>query len=315
MAKQRPGTRKGRNTVRVFEKKASRALSGNQATVVMGVSLPRPMGMSAVIKLRGLPRAGDYYRESTAVDRTLMVIWPPAAKQIDARQWEITYTYAPRSEHPVKRPDPPTDPLEAPPVIRFRSERVEEFVLVDKDDNPIINSADEPYAAQNYPRRIGHLTITRNEPTFVIAEIEPYYDTLNDKVWWGFAKGTVKFEDATAEDVRENGLTYCRVTYDFLIDRRRGWKLRLLDCGPYAWQMPEGEGAAIRVWPKDDEKQRYEGMFLLDGAGFKLSDEKIAAGEFEWNEFAMHHEKDWSDLLLSPEDIEAAKGKPKKKKK
>jgi len=120
----------------------------------------------------------------------------------------------------LKASDP--NPLNRPPIVRWRPGKKSEETDTDQNGNPILNAATDAFkrgVKRNFSVR--YLTITRYEPYYDQGEATLYTDTTNDGAigFEGntFAAGQVYcISIAPAEEYQENPL-YVKIQYDFEI--------------------------------------------------------------------------------------------------
>lgn len=85
--------------------------------------------------------------------------------------WRISATFSTEVEESQSSYDPGTDPTVWTPIYETKFERLQEVVTVDKDGDPIANSAGQPFP--------GGMTITRLIPIWEFFQLEP--DSVTDE--------------------------------------------------------------------------------------------------------------------------------------
>ena len=225
-------------------------------------------GWMHAINAAGVPLYGSVYSFGGEF-HPLLKLKSKNAERLDDNSpiWRVSCQYNTLASEET---DDPEDPELNLPEIGLRFEKKTEIIYVNRVRtglSPITNSAGSiindpvPTHEVSYPV----LTITRNESIFrdVPGIARRYADAVNSDSYFGASAGECKIQSITANverKKREDGSyqSYWKVTYE-IAHREEGWKLTLLDTGPY--YIDE-----LRKIPFIDEYgHQYEG--LLDGSG------------------------------------------------
>jgi hypothetical protein len=226
------------------------------------------------------------------------------------RQWSLHYefdTIAPDEEKPEE-----PNPLNRPPKYSIRKEQKQRIMWKDHTPapdgpKPVVNSALGRFAQpvmENRSRLV--IVVTRNEAFYNIPLAVAFFDTVNDRVFWGNAPNHALCESITASKVWErygNGeIGYWEVAYELHFDRD-GWDLEVLDEGTFerTQELVYDHGEMVRrvKVPRDHDGIPYVGPILLDGHGAALSAARIAAGDVEYLTFKQYDPANF-DLLNLP---------------
>ena len=176
----------------------------------------------------------------------------------------------------------PANPLAAPAEISYGASESTEGCLYDRSPQPADwNPIEEgkwlglPYANtagdrfDEFKERESSelvITVVTNEEAYNPNEMETYSHTVNDAVvtidGQGYAAGTLKLSPITAAKVRENNLSFYKVTKTVKA-RRDGWDDRLFDIG-----LNELDYTTPQPPPRKTKCGRRP---ILDGAGLKIS--------------------------------------------
>lgn len=208
----------------------------------------------------------------------------------DGCGWFITADYGPFD--PTNQPE---NPLDEPPEVDGEGAQFEEIADQDRDGNPIVNSAGDPFdppLTKDDSRPV--VRVVRNEPTFSLALAYQYRDKVNGQAWLGAEPRTVK-----AAPVKFRRLFhptcgfYFQVAYEFAFNPK-GWTRRPLDAG--LRQKVDGAFEPIK-----DKGEPVSAPVPLDGAGQALA----ADAEPQYLEFEVYEEIDFSsafnlDVVLGP---------------
>jgi hypothetical protein len=142
----------------------------------------------------------------------------------DGLQYRVRLSYGPRNV----RDDGPAQgdglvnwvmaPWETPPELAWTSEEEEVHLGFDRDGNPLLNTAGDPFDP-TIPTRISTpiLKVTRTQrPPFLPAWITTYKNVVNDAEWQGFPAESVLCRDITADRIwdADHGKLW-RTTYTF----------------------------------------------------------------------------------------------------
>lgn len=218
--------------------------------------------------------------------------------------WRVSVTYSsePLTKQEVEEHNE-TDPLSRPPRISVEFENFEVPIFEDRDGEPILNSAHDPYLDPI----LWPATRKRYHVTFNAATIPEWHDDLEGKVneanvtvvKGGTARAyppdTLLYLPGGISDLKEeDGTTYMEISFS-LLHKRQGWKLRLLDNG---YQYLEGSTKRV-IMVEDDggNPVRPSDPQPLDGSGGILDDPSPANAVF--NEHHVAEEADFSVLPLN----------------
>lgn len=142
--------------------------------------------------------------------------------------WDATVEYGPID--PSVRP---LNPLDEQPRVTWGWAQFQEAVTQDRDGNPILNTAFDPFdppISKDQSRPI--LGLVRNEANFDQDLADSLRDTVNDASWWGAAAGKVKLRSISANRTynADAGGWYWEVSYEFQFNRD-GWNSKPLNAG------------------------------------------------------------------------------------
>lgn len=116
-------------------------------------------------------------------------------------------------------PDGVRDPFSAPPAVRAYGEAEEEALTVDRDGEPILNSAGEPFLdpVPTRPRNTLVIEVTRWERRFTYERILDFKDHVNATDWLGWPSGSLLVKDIqpSRQFLDDVGLVAWEVTYRF----------------------------------------------------------------------------------------------------
>jgi hypothetical protein len=162
------------------------------------------------------------------------------------------------------------DPIDQPTRVFFEAQTFEEICDVDKDGNPICNSAFSPFdppVTRDRTRPV--IRVVRNEATFSDSTILAYADKVNsDVVETVYPARTLKCSAPTAEKkfAQFTGNEYYEVTY-VLHYNEKTWDKSILDAG-YEELDPADDTKRRKIL--DDSGQPLSSPAMLDGSGHKL---------------------------------------------
>ncbi len=198
-------------------------------------------GALAVASVVGVVRGDSYvigtvsdewYEYDTYVRCNLI---EPAQAAVDGCTWHVTVGYGVMTAEEAA-----DDPTELPYSVSFDGEEREEICDIDRDGNPVVNKARDPFdppVVRDASRSI--LVIERNEGFFDETWATYYRDSVNQDVFTivvqdvprAYAAGTVlcKKIGATIAFSPEIGL-YWKVRYEFQINPD-GWAREPLNAG------------------------------------------------------------------------------------
>jgi hypothetical protein len=204
----------------------------------------------------------------------------------DDSSWVVTVDYAPYD--PTQFPE---NPLNHPIKISWGENRFDQVCFVDRNGNPITNSAGDYF---DPPLTIDDsrptLRIVRNEPSYDPGYATKWKDCLNTGPFFGFNPGYVKMSTPLGDlDYSPVCGYYYIVTYQFEINPN-GWKKNILDQG--LRQIVSGKQQKI----VDDKGEDVTSPALLNGKGAKLA----TGGNPVTLTFNVYQEADFSSLGLDP---------------
>lgn len=215
----------------------------------------------------GVPQIGTAFSFGTDADPTAFVR-RILVRQVSKYIWEVTCDYSSQDYDPVQDV---ANPLMRPPRRQWGSVGFSQGLYEDLDGNAVVNSRGEPYDPPvERERSIQVYTVVRNEPFFDAMSAYQYADAVNSDQFLHAPPGYAKFSHPQAEDHYENGVAYWQVRYEILL-HPLGWDERRLD-----------EGVDTKA---DSDGTKYTVMVPLDGAGDKLSEGEITAGNYVYNTF------------------------------
>lgn len=207
----------------------------------------------------------------------------------DGCTWDVTVTYGPAGG---EVPTFPPNPLDHPIELSWGSQLVDEVIFLDRDGDPITNSAHD-YFEENPPTRARYkiiLNIQRNQATFSTTLAQSYKGTVNDAdftvVSETFAAGLVKCADITGKPIYHPDCGwYWVVSYSFEIDPN-GWAYKPLDRG--VRKLVSGSKVAIT----DAHGEPIADPDFLNGSGAVLT----AGGTPIVLEFDIYPESNFDDF-------------------
>jgi hypothetical protein len=234
-------------------------------------------------------RLGDAYEAFGETDETVFARSFTIAEDAsagDGTVWLITIQYGPGN--PLEFT--PTDPLIQRPKIGFTSTRFQKPADRDIDDEPVVNSAGDPFdppfmVDQTRP----FMTIVRNEPYFSPLLAKDFHNALNAGPWFGRPALEWKCLDITGDESQDpNGDRYWVVTYQFELNEET-WVAQILDIG-----MREKNAAGKKVAITDDRGREVDAPWPLNEDGSK----KAVGAAADFLEFHLYREADFADLNL-----------------
>jgi hypothetical protein len=247
-----------------------------------------------------------------------------SCRKLDCKQkeqskfwWDVTAHY---SDEPLKPPQDP-NPLNRLAVLRFKSVRFDRYIIQDRDQNPIANSANDLYdpgridgsrwsieTEKNYSATaIPNWVLTAvdciNSDPFTISQLGLTVDT-------GLAKvSEIDVSEIKTEWVLGSQIDYrtVKVGIDF---RQDGWQIILLDAGKRAIHkntsdqvgnnaaVPIGSRYYIKVKDMTGAMVRASEPVPLDGTGLVLPEASIPDG-LVYNKFDVYQQFDFSQISFS----------------
>lgn len=204
----------------------------------------------------------------------------------DGLRWLVTAEYGPLNvlEFSVQAP------LDQRPTIRFDKEVFQEPATKDIDDEPVVNSAGDPFDPPiMLDRRWPIMQIVRNEPSYSPLLANDYCGTINNAEWFGRPAKEWKCLDITGEEaVDPDGHRYWVVSYVFQL-KRDTWVERVMDVG---YNELDDDDNRIKILDKNGSPVGSPWPLNEDGT-------KKAAGEAaEFLEFKLLPEVDFSIFNL-----------------
>lgn len=177
--------------------------------------------------------------------------------------WAITLDFGPWN--PLEHTDT-GNPVDQPLRFKLNWTNYPKLATLDKDGNPILNTAYQPY---DPPIEIdgyrGLLTVYRNEATPSLVALISNESYVNASAWNGFAARTVKVTPIALPERQYSQFTgeiYYPMEYPFEIDSNT-WDKNIVNAG--LAQINPTMTAPYRVTPiLDDSGQPLSGPGLLD---------------------------------------------------
>lgn len=222
----------------------------------------------------------------------------------DARQseispyvWEVEITYSTQQADETQFLE---NPLIRPPKETYSTERYQRFGHeVPNFDYNANNAADSPTLAVltsakgrfeggvGLETRRGVLTRVVNLNSFNFkTDVEDWIDRLNSSEWRGVPIGKAKIDDIRVEGPEtENGFRFYVATYVIKVDRKWGWKLRLLDADTH-----HISGGVRKINRDTLTGQPFASPQLLDGSGGLLA----LGSQEKWREYDQFESKDFA---------------------
>lgn len=249
-----------------------------------------------VEKAKGIPKIGEGMGNGTSA---VCVEVNPARDPENIKTWRVAaiYRYYEADENKSGQTDKAVqEKVDEPPSIRSGCAYEEAPLYADRDGNPVVNSAGDPFAERPTGRRkIPWVEITRFEPDGGAIIAPRWDDTVNGDPFWSCEPGQIKIEEIRAErlakQLKEGWLYYWRVTYMFQF-RKEGWSKWIADMGmrelctyyatPTAQGIPDG---TVRPILEDTTGLPVTSPVRLDGRGHKLTppDARTVLLEFNYH--------------------------------
>jgi len=212
-------------------------------------------GSETILTASGLPRRFNLLPSGSAWCQKVS-----ASRQRNApTYWDATASY---TSNFGALPGASLDSIEGVKLkITTTTER--RAVYVDKDGNPVLNSAGERITGLERDYPLLRLTMSGTIDNFYPGQYLEYTGAINSDPWMGGAARTWKCEGVEVEEMgnEEDGLFY-EAQAQFLYDKK-GWVDRLLDCG---WRDITGKNILDPT-----TKDRIVKEWPLNGAGMPLS--------------------------------------------
>lgn len=205
-------------------------------------------------------------------------------------EWVVTGEYSPLIISGA------TNPLEEPTVVSWGSKTYTVAAVKDKDGNPVVNSAGQPFdPPATREEHVIVATITYNSKEYDPTIATQYEDTVNEEAT---VIGTLNVE-ARAARIAEIGadpayfgtVPYWQVAITAEI-KAGLWDRDFLDYGIF--QLVPGTNDKVRM--RTDDGEEVTEPILLDGEGHKLNPQTAAP---VFLTYKMHTETDFSILELA----------------
>ncbi len=165
------------------------------------------------------------------------------------------------------------NPLEQPTIIEWLSASVTEPIDTDIDDNPIVNSSDEPFdppPTEEFDDLL--LRGVYNVAVFNPVDASIYKGAINTDFFLGFDPGQAKVVTYISREIKAiTGNFYVEVTVEIQF-RSDGWKRKFVDQGYRVKTGVDIDGKPTYEEIKDDEGDPITEPVFLDGNGEKLDD-------------------------------------------
>jgi len=230
-------------------------------------------GPQTVSQATGLPVTGDSWAEGIDSD-AFALCWPtekitPVVTAETNKWWIVEKTFTTQGLDRCQDTDV-EDPLSEPDKLSGSFVKFSKEATVDKDGDPILNSAKEVVRGPTVERDFNNhsVKIEKNISTLILTTFTEMIDTLNDATLWGLAARKVKLSNVSWQRKLFGVCTfYYTVTYEFDIDFTT-WDRTIIDEGTKELG-PGGNNADPRDFIKAQDKSNKDTTFLLDGAGAK----------------------------------------------
>ena len=230
----------------------------------------------------------------------------------DCWKWEVKVTWSSVSTERAKA-DPRNNPLDDPPVISgsFLGERV--AAIRDKDGDPIVNAASEPYL-DSPPTIIGNtdtLRISYNTATINLAQRTKYVGTVNSAAIWGLKKRQALLSRWDWRILYAGDLAYIAHDFEFQIKYEltptdnvcvgptnvEGWYTILPNRGYSPYKIADNyESATLARDPEDNPKTT---PVSLNCDGTENLDPDVAF----WNVFEVEREESFQAIPGMPDPL------------
>jgi hypothetical protein len=217
----------------------------------------------------------------------------------DAQSWLVEVDYGPYDGNTFGN-----DPTAWPITVSFGGTQVEETRTYDRNGNPIVNSAGDPFAEPvTIERSRSTITIERRELVhysagppasgFSLTLAQTYSDTVNQFTWNGFAAGTCRMGTIMTSGPPQydavNDDYFYTVIYPVFLNRD-GWARKLLDQG---FAYLDGSNKLRQVLGSDGQASKEP--VLLDGTGHQLAH----GGTPAFMTYDVYDAIDWAGLNLN----------------
>jgi hypothetical protein len=211
--------------------------------------------------------------------------------------WTVAVSYGPWE--PLEN-STDGDPINQPVSVRFEGVTYQEIVDLDRNGNPVVNSAGDyfdPPVQRDRTRPV--IKISRNETTFNDSTILAYSDKINSDTFYSYPPRTLKLSAPTAEPLysQEADLNYFRVNYELHYDPKT-WAIQVLDQG-YRQLIPTYYGHATTQEPILIAGQPASSPVCLDGQGGALLP-PVDAADITVRSFDVYEELDFTAAFAFP---------------
>lgn len=193
----------------------------------------------------------------------------------------VDYSSRPRREND----DVGDDPLNRPPIISGDGILRERVVTEDKDGNPYVNTADEPFLDSFRDAHCPTLQIQKNFASIDLDQFAEFTDAVNTETFFGLSTRKWKMQNPRwVRNFRGNKVPYFTVTFAFEANRDT-WDFKPMDRGTFH--------LVSSVPTKFMVERRPAEFGLLNGInGTALS----AGADPEFLNYRVYPEKDFGEL-------------------
>lgn len=204
----------------------------------------------------------------------------------------VTYSSEPIQDEEQDQQD--VSPLDRAPHIDLSSELAQTFTVTDKDDEAMLNSANDPYEAIEKDDVRWLFTVRKNLsaiPSWVLDYVNKTNESAFTILGLSCPPRTLKLNGLQIPAKQnENGVTFYPVTAEFAY-RRETWDAVRVDEG-FNW-ITGGEKKVIMLDDEDGNKVTATEPQLLDGQGGILL---VTLEEAHFNTFEIYESADYSAL-------------------
>jgi len=230
----------------------------------------------------------------------------------DCWVWEVKVTWSSVSTERSKA-DPRNSPIDDPPVVSgsFLGERVK--AIRDKDGDPIVNAAAEPYldSPPTIMSNIDTLRISYNTLTINLGQRTRYVGTVNSSGIWGLEKRQALMSRWDWRVLYAGDLAYIAHDFEFHIKydltpadnvcvgptEVEGWYTILPNRGYSPYKVPEEYESKVLARDKEDNPLTTPVSLNCDGT-------ENMDPDFEyWNVFEVEREEDFTSIPGMPNPL------------
>jgi hypothetical protein len=255
----------------------------------------------AILQLfKGYPADPQARCRSVAVECAEVGLYDTANPTLLGNKWLATLEWGLIS--PLEAADT-GDPVDATPEVSIDGVVFERIAIVDKDGNPLVNSAGDPF---NPPITIDDqrhvIKIKRNEMAQPIDAILANANTINSLEWYTWPAFTVKCEPMLIQMLYNQFLdaTYFRIEYTFIYNPMT-WLRKIFDAGMRQLDASGNvQQIMIEGFPATEPA-------FLDGTGHYLPPPVTTSSLYEWD-FHVYKEVDFNTAFSFPSDIFGPEG-------